>query len=461
MQKREVDVVVIGAGTAGMTAYRAAARAGKKVVLVEGGAFGTTCARVGCMPSKLLIAAADAAHAARNTAPFGVHVDGEIRVDGTEVMHRVNTERDRFVSFVLDDIASFPSEDKVLGYAKFIDDQTIQVDDHTQITANSFVLATGTSPFIPQELAAVKERVVVNDDLFEWEQLPRHVVVLGAGVIAMELGQALSRLGVQLSILNRSARLAGISDPVIQQSAQAIFSSELDLRCGAVLTRTELMGDQVAVYYESNGIEHCIQTDYILSAAGRTPNLQGLGLENTSAHLDDKGMPDFDPETLLIRNTTIFFAGDVNAQHPILHEAADDGFQSGQNAANWPNQPQPVARRAPMGVVFTDPQVMRVGTAFKDLSLAETAIGEVNFAHQGRSRVILKNQGYLRVYANKNTGRFLGAEMIGPAAEHLAHLLAWSLQAELTIEQMLAMPFYHPVIEEGLRTALRDARAKS
>lgn len=459
MQKRDVDVAIIGAGTAGMTAYRAAIRAGKKAILVEGGVFGTTCARVGCMPSKLLIAAADAAHTARNTAPFGVHLDGRVRIDGPEVMQRVKSERDRFVSFVLSDIDSFPAEDKVLGYAKFINDHTIQVDDHTQITATSFVIATGTSPLVPKELANVADKVLVNDDVFEWDDLPRHMVVLGAGVIALELGQALSRLGVELILLNRSDRIGGISDPVVRQSAQDVFSAELDLQLNVVVKRAELVGNQVAVYYAQEGAEHCIQTDYILSAIGRTPNVQSLGLENTSALLDARGMPEFDSETLLIKNTAIFFAGDVNNQHPILHEAADDGFQSGHNAAQWPATPQPVARRAPMGVVFTDPQIMRVGKTFKELDTVAIRIGEVNFANQGRSRVMLKNQGYLRVYADKVTNRFVGAEMIGPAAEHMAHLLAWSLQAELTIEQMLAMPFYHPVIEEGLRTALRGVRA--
>ena len=111
-----------------------------------------------------------------------------------------------------------------------------------------------------------------------------------------------------------------------------------------------------------------------------------------------------------------------------------------------------------MAVVFTDPQIMKVGQSFDQLDQNTINIGEVNFKNQGRARVMLKNCGRLRVYADKNNGRFLGAEMLGPAAEHIAHLLAWCLQMELTIDQMLAMPFYHPVLEEGLRTALRGAR---
>ncbi len=111
------------------------------------------------------------------------------------------------------------------------------------------------------------------------------------------------------------------------------------------------------------------------------------------------------------------------------------------------------------GVVFTDPQIAIVGGGYSALHAHTIAAGEVSFEDQGRSRVMLRNKGVLRVYADRSTGRFLGAEMIGPDAEHIAHLLAWSLQAGMTIAQMLDMPFYHPVVEEGLRTALRDLEA--
>lgn len=460
MQNLVTDVVVIGAGTAGMTAYKSALRAGKKAILIEGGPYGTTCARVGCMPSKLLIAAADAAHNASHSGPFGVHIDGKLRIDGKQVMQRVKTERDRFVSFVINDINEFAAETMVRGYARFIDANTVQVDEHTRIQANSFVVATGSTPVIPPELLGAEDRVIVNDDVFEWEDLPKRIVVVGSGVIALELAQALARLGVETTVLARSNSLGGISDPVVREAARHAFEQELTLKAHAKVKTTEVKNNQVVVTYEHNKEEHQLQADFVLSAAGRRPNVAALQLEKAGASFDEKGMPTFDPHTLLIKNTSIFFAGDVNNQHPILHEAADDGFQSGLNAANWPQAPQAVARRASMGVVFTDPQLMRVGKTYSALKVNEVLIGEVSFKNQGRSRVMLKNQGVLRVYAHKESGRFLGAEMAGPAAEHLAHLLAWSLQAELTISQMLAMPFYHPVIEEGLRTALRQAQSK-
>lgn len=456
MQQRDVDVVVIGAGTAGMTAYRAAKRAGKEVVLIEADQYGTTCARVGCMPSKLLIAAADAASNAQKSHHFGVNVTG-VQVDGKAVMQRVRTERDRFVSFVLQDIESFPESDTIKGRAKLLGNQTVQVNDDLLLHTKSVVLATGSSTVIPTELLGAADRFIQTDDVFYWEDLPKKLVIVGAGVIGLELGVALARLGVDVVVLNRSQRIAGITDPEVLVAAQDLMSEALALELHAKVTKTEVKNNQVVVHYEQQGRTLQVTADFVLSAAGRRPNINNLGLENTSAQLDEKGMPIFDSSSLQVLGTPFFLAGDVNSLHPLLHEAADDGYQSGLNAAHWPIAPRPVQRRAPIGIVFSEPQIMRVGLPYASLNTEQVRIGAVDFSKQGRSRIMLKNAGMLRVYVDKATDRFLGAEMIGPAAEHLAHLLAWSIQMKLTLQQMLAMPFYHPVIEEGLRTALRAA----
>src|SRR5690606_27694385 len=137
MNTLTTDVAIIGAGTAGLSAYRAAKAAGKRAVLIEDGPYGTTCARVGCMPSKLLIAAAEAAHAARHGAPFGVHIDGQVRVDGREVMDRVKRERDRFVGFVLEGMDEIPAEDKLHGHARFVSDSVLHVGGHTEVRAGA------------------------------------------------------------------------------------------------------------------------------------------------------------------------------------------------------------------------------------------------------------------------------------------------------------------------------------
>jgi dihydrolipoamide dehydrogenase len=160
-----------------------------------------------------------------------------------------------------------------------------------------------------------------------------------------------------------------------------------------------------------------------------------------------------------VGDTNLFIAGDAANDVPLLHEAADEGKIAGDNAAMLPAV-APGHRRAPLAVVFTDPQIAIVGGGYEKLVPGAFEAGEVSFEDQGRSRVMLRNRGHLRVYADRATGRFLGAEMAGPAAEHIGHLLAWALANRMTVASMLEMPFYHPVIEEGLRTALRDLDAR-
>ena len=455
----EVDVAIIGAGTAGLAAYRSAKAAGARAVIIEGGPHGTTCARVGCMPSKLLIAAGEAVHAIERAPGFGVHVDAPVRVDGREVMARLKRERDRFVGFVVKGIEGIPEADRIRGMATFVDRNTLQVEGGPRVTARSIVIATGSRPAIAPILRGLGDRLVVNDDVFDWDTLPESVAVFGPGVIGLELGQALGRLGVRVVVLGRGGRLGPITDPYVQRAGAQAFSAEFTLDLDAHVQRVERDGDQVIVDYTGVGGEKCCQRfDYVLAATGRTPNVDQLGLATLGLELDERGVPRSNPLTTQLGDSNVFLAGDAANYLPLLHEAADEGRIAGENAARFPDVRSGL-RRALMGVVFTDPQIAIVGGGFAHLKAHAVAAGEVSFEDQGRSRVMLRNKGLLRVYGDPETGRFLGAEMVGPDAEHIAHLLAWSLQAQLTVAQMLEMPFYHPVVEEGLRTALRDLDA--
>lgn len=456
----QTDVAVIGAGTAGLAAYRAAIAAGKRAVIIEGGAYGTTCARVGCMPSKLLIAAAEAAHEARHAAAFGVHVDGGIRIDGREVMQRVRNERDRFVGFVVRGVENIPEADRLRGMAKFIDNTIVQVGDDIIVRASRVVIATGSRPAVPASFHVFGDRLVINDDVFSWDDLPRSVAVFGPGVIGLELGQALSRLGVRVRVFGMGGSVGPLSDPDIRDHAARVFNQEFSLLPDARVTDMHREGNEAVIAFKADDGEVVTERfDYVLAATGRRPNIDNLALENTALALDARGVPVFDPVTLQCGDAAVFIAGDANNVLPLLHEAADEGRIAGENAAHWPDV-RPLARRAPIAVVFSDPQIAMVGKRFADLTPGSFVTGEVSFEDQGRSRVMLKNRGLMHVYADRATGRFLGAEWIGPRAENIAHLLAWSYQQGLTISQMLAMPFYHPVVEEGLRTALRDADAR-
>jgi len=463
----QVDVAVIGAGTAGLAAYRAAKAAGATAAIIEGGDYGTTCARVGCMPSKLLIAAADAAHAVEKAPAFGVHVEGGIRVIGREVMDRVRRERDRFVGFVLREVERIPQADRIQGCARFVDNHTLDVDGQPRVTARSVVIATGAQAAYPDSLKALGERLIISDDVFDWTDLPKAVAVIGPGIVGLELGQALHRLGVRVVVLGRGGRVGPISDPEIRAYALATFNEEFTLEPDAHIAHMRRHGDRVAIARTApNGSQETEDFDYVLAATGRTPNVKGIGLANTTLKLDSKGVPSFDPLTTQTVNANgpspVFIAGDSSNFIPLLHEAADEGRIAGGNAARLAlGKPvNPGLRRAPIGVVFTDPQIGIVGRGFHSMKPGTFATGQVSFEDQGRARILLRNKGLLNVYGDLATGRFLGAEMLAPGAEHLAHLLAWALQAGMTVAQMLEMPFYHPVIEEGLRTALHDLDTK-
>ncbi|MBN3763845.1 dihydrolipoyl dehydrogenase [Burkholderia sp. Ac-20365] len=457
MKTLHIDVAVIGSGSAGLPAFRAAKAAGASVVLIEGGAYGTTCARVGCMPSKLLIAAAEAAHAARSSAPFGVHVDGAVRIDGREVMARLKRERDRFVGFVVESTENIPAEERLIGYAQFIDDNVLQVGEHTRVHAKRIVIATGSSPYVPAMYQALGDRAIVNDDVFAWDDLPRKVAVIGAGVIGLELGQALAWLGVDVTMLGARGRVGPLSDPAIKAYAQNVFKDVFHFEPHAQVEAATRDGDSVHLRYRDSAGELREDTfDYVLVTAGRRPNMDRLALHNTTLEVDARGVPVFDPLTLQAGKHPVFIAGDANDVLPLLHEAADEGRSAGENAARYPDV-KPLVRRAAISVVFSEPGIAMVGARHADLAAGSSVTGEVSFEDQGRSRVMLRNRGLMHVYVDRGTRRFLGAEWIGPDAEHIAHLLAWALQMGLTVDAMLAMPFYHPVVEEGLRTALRDA----
>ena len=452
---REVEVAIIGAGTAGMGAYRAARKHTDRIALIEGGPFGTTCARVGCMPSKLLIAAAEAAEAVREAPGFGVHA-GALRVDGAEVMDRVRRERDRFVGFVVEAVEGFDPSHRLKGNARFADPHTLRLDTGEAVRAARIVIATGSVPVRPGIFDTLGDRLIVNDDVFEWTDLPRAVAVFGGGVVGLELAQALGRLGVRVRLFGRGGGVGPLSDPAVREAAAAVIGADLPFDPDADVWEITRDGNTVVVRFSEGGTTREERFDWLLAATGRAPALDGLDLAASGLRLDDRGAPEVDPLTMQAEGGHIFFAGDVAARIPLLHEAADDGRIAGDNAGRYPDvRARP--RRTPLTVVFCDPQIMLAGASFAELTArgAPFAIGAASFEDQGRSRVMRKNAGAIRVYGDPASGQFLGAEMIGPAAEHIGHLLAWSAQRGDTVQQMLDSPFYHPVVEEGVRTALR------
>ncbi len=454
MRNMHCDVAIIGAGTAGLAARRAAITAGARTVLIERGPGGTTCARVGCMPSKLLVAAAEAAQAVRAAAHFGLRCDGPA-VDGRAVMARVQRRRDGFVAGMLDDLDRLGPDEKVMGEARFIDRNTLIVGDEVKIAAAATVIATGSVPRLPEDLVALGDRVITSDAAFDLDDLPASLAVLGAGPLGLELGQAFARLGVSVHLFDQGVSLGGLADPGIMAEARHVFGADMAIALG-VRVRASADGGGVRIAWrDADDQPRSVRVDRVLVAAGRVPGVASLDLARTGLALDDDGLPQVDPVTRACGRSPIFMAGDADGDRPVLHEAAIEGRIAGWNAATYPVI-EAGRRHVALAVVFTDPGLARVGEA----GPGEGGVtGCHDFAGNGRAVIAGRGAGLLKIHVGRD-GRVRGAEMVAPGAEHLAHLLAWGIAAGIDLPRMLDMPFYHPTFEEGVRGALEDARKR-
>jgi len=474
---RKVSVAIIGAGTAGQNAFRQASKIKDDVVIINEGFWTTTCIAVGCMPSKLLIAAADRAHDANHSAEFGIHATAQI--DGKRVMERVRDERSHFASYIKKQVDSWPEHKKIDGRAHINKQGLIEVNDEL-ISAEQIIVATGSSPFIPDGWAnKLGDTMLTSDSVFELENLPKTMAVVGAGAIGLELAQAFTRLGVEVTVLNRVKQVAGLKDDDINNKAIDCLNHELTMHLGSKITNvgTKPIADDASEgngnhksttafieYEDSAGESQQWQGEYVLVATGRRNNIKQLGVESLGVELDDKNRPkDLSKKTGQIGDLNVYIVGDANAHIPLLHVASDEGYSAGSLVCENTEAAYIRPPATPFSIVFCSPQIVNVGMSLPEIqkdSELEFVIGSVSFDNQGRSRVMGVNCGLLHIYGCKKTDRILGASMVGPDAEYIGHILATAITNDLSIKDMLDTPFYHPTILEGLRTALRDVQYK-
>jgi dihydrolipoamide dehydrogenase len=447
MDDLSCDVAIIGAGTAGLAAERAARKAGAKTLLIDDRFAGTTCASVGCMPSKLLIAAADAAFDARKASMFGIEATPS--VDGRAVMARVRKERDRFVAETLKSIEKLPSGVCVKQRARFSDATTLALVDGRKVSAKAIVVATGSRPSVPKEFEKLGDIVLTNETIFELRSLPRSIAVVGAGPLGLELAQAMARLGVETAMFDQGDRIAALRDAEVAKSLRSVLGKEFPIHLGVKL-EVEKDGDEARLSW-SGASSGTASFERVLVAAGRPPALRDLNLAATGLETSDKGIPKFDPSTLQCGDAPIFLAGDADAQRPVLHEAASEGVIAGRNAASFPKV-RKAKRAVPLSIMFTDPPLAAVGALPSDAMV----VGSASYADQGRARVEARNEGLVRVYAGADTGVIARATLFGPGMDHIAHLIALAIQRRETADTLLQLPFYHPTFEEGLKPALRE-----
>ncbi len=448
--KKTYDVAIIGAGTAGLTAREEISKHTDNYVVIDGGTLGTTCARVGCMPSKSLIAIANAYHSQQGLEALNREDTKPALPDDAKVMAHVRRLRDGFVSGVTKDMESW-RDHLIQKHARFMNPNTLDLGDEI-LHADKIIIATGSKPVIPESWQKYAKYLIDTDQLFELETLPRKMAVFGLGPVGVEMAQALSRMGVDVICITRSKAIGGLTDPDLQNYAVETLSKEIRIRIGSLQIVGE-SGNRLTVGFE----DETWNVDRVLAAVGRRPVLDGLGLENLGVELNDRGLPVFDETTFQIGNLPVFIAGDANGLRPLLHEAADEGRIAGYNA--MAPAVTGFQKRIYLGITFCEPNIAVVGESHKSLNRdkIEFVVGESDYEHQGRAVMMGQNQGKVRLYARKADSLLLGAELMAPHGEHLAHLLAWAIGSGMRTVDILSMPFYHPVLEEGLRSALRQA----
>jgi len=446
---RKVKYIILGAGSAGLTALSTLKKTTNDFVMINGGHYGTTCARVGCMPSKALIHCAEHFNDRHKLKDFGIDGSEHLTADVPAMMKRVRAFRDRFTggvkSFSTD---KMDAEHLITGYAKFVGPNQVEVNGEV-IEGERIIIATGSRPVVPAPWADLGDRLITSDEIFELETLPKSIAVIGLGIIGLELGQAMSRLGVEVIGFEMLNTIGGLASPKASTEAINLISKEFPVYLGeaATLEKTE---NGVKVTTSAGSFE----VEKILASLGRRPNIDQLGLENAGITLDERGMPKFDIHTTQIEDKPLFIAGDANVFRPILHEAGFEGKMAGLNAISYP-EVTPYQRKTPLGIAFTDPQIGFFGKNYRELDLENTLISDFNLErNNGRAIVMNEDHGVICLYADKTTGQLLGGELVMPQAEHFTHLLTWAVEQKMTILELVRMPYYHPVLEEAIQNAI-------
>lgn len=451
-----LDLIIIGAGTAGIAAYKEAIKYTNNLLIINDGFWDTTCARVGCMPSKVLISTANRMHDIQHAQDVALQVNTEI--DTSQVMQHVRNLRDRFTRATLRDVDSWDHSHKISGKAKFINANTIEVNQQ-QFQAKNFIIAVGSTPnFNVDWKKELQNHLITSDQIFELEKLPKSLAVVGSGVIAIELAQAMQRLGVETTVFARSKKVGALSSPQLQELSRNIMSQELNILFETLPQKVEKTAQGVKIHYSLNNQNKMLDVDYLLIATGRQSLLHTLALENIHPQYQDIKTLPVHTQTKQLENLPIFIVGDALSNTPIQHEAAHEGRMAVHNCFN--TAIKNIKTLAPLAIMFSSPEMATVGQSYKALKdqNIDFIIGFVSYEKQGRALVLGKNKGAAEVYIDKKSKKLLGAELFVETAEHMAHLLSWIITEEVTLDDILAKPFYHPTLEEGLRTAFKHAR---
>lgn len=431
------DLIVIGAGSAGLSAAGVAARLGARVALVESKRVGGDCTWTGCVPSKTLIACAGLAHRMRRADTFGLPPI-ESTVDLHAVMDRVRAVIERVYRFERPELLERAGIEVIHDTARFLDARRISAGGRV-VEGRRLVICTGASPLIPDIPGLLDVRYHTYETIFELDVLPRSLVVLGAGPIGLELAQAFSRLGSRVTIIDQADRILPEADPEVSPLlARRLQDEGIAIATGISVERIASRGDSVLV--SAGGIEHVAEE--LLVAVGRRPNTAELNVAAAGVALDRGGGIVVD-HRLRSSRKHIYAAGDVTGSFQFTHYAGWQGYVAARNAV-LPGWTRGIPPHVPWAV-FTDPEVSHVGLSEPEARRRgiDIAVERWPVSRIDRAQTIGDDAGFVKLVTSRN-GRLLGGTIVAAHASELVNELSLALTHGLTLRDLAAALHVYP-----------------
>ena len=448
----DYDMVVIGGGPGGYVCAIRAAQLGLKVACVEGrGALGGTCLNVGCIPSKALLHATEMVHQAEtNFARMGIIAKG-ISVDVTKMLAykdstiKANTQGIEFL-FKKNKV------DYVKGWGEIVSASEVKVGDQTLATKN-IVIATGSEPASLPGVEVDEERVVTSTGALELTKVPSRLIVIGAGVIGLELGSVWARLGARVTVIEFLDAITPGLDGEVQKHFQRILRKQgMTFVMGAAVQGVEKLKTKLKVSYRKrkDDSEHTMDADVVLLATGRRPYTQGLGLEAAGVEVE-RGMVRTDAHWRT-NVAGIWAIGDVIAGPMLAHKAEDEGVAVAEEIAGKHGH---VNYGVIPGVIYTAPEVASVGQTEEELKAAgrKYKVGKFPFMANARAKANFAAEGFVKLLVDAETDRILGCHVIGPAAGDLIHEICVAMEFGASAQDLALTCHAHPTFSEAMREA--------
>jgi len=435
-----MKVIVIGAGAGGLVVAIGAARAGKKVILVEKGHFGGDCTNFGCIPSKSLIASGHVAHALKRNLGVDFNADA-FNADGAleRVRSIVNQVRSHEEPEALEKLGI----KTIKGCATFIDPRHISVNGET-IEGDRFVIATGSRPQIPNLNGLSETPYLTNETVFDLKKVPKSLMCLGGGPIGCELAQALNRLGAKVTLLQHSKHLLKRETAAAQALIEKTFIDEgIDLQLGIEMESVSYDGTA----FHLNGL----QAEALLVSTGRKPNIEELNLEKAQVHFSQDGIAI--NRACQTSQKHIFAVGDVTGPPFFTHRAEFHGRTALKNIllpikSKWPKQEIP-------RVTFTDPEVASIGLnkeeALEQYSEKKLHIYELPFTEIDRALCVGHEEGFIQIVTKKWSSQILGATIVGERAGEMLAPISLAMQQKIPLRKFAAVIPPYPTYSIGLR----------